>query len=124
MRANELATVRHEARDSSVIATLEGEVDSSNATMVRDEILRVMSNEALGLVIDLSDARYFDSAGIQMLFELAERLNSRGQTLSVCAPPDGLLRGTLDLFEMDRAIPLADSVEEGLVFVKTSRAGF
>src|SRR5215212_4995818 len=121
MRATELATVRHEARESSVIATLEGEVDTSNAAVVRDEIIRVMSNDALGLVVDLSAAPYFDSAGIQMLFALGERLNARGQTLSVCAPPDGLLRGTLDLFEMDRVIPLADSVEEGLVFVKTSR---
>jgi anti-anti-sigma factor len=68
----------------------------------------------MGLVLDLSRTRYLDSAGIQMLLDLSERLRSRGQSLSLYVTREQPLRLTLSLFELERAFPVADSLEEAL----------
>ena len=47
-------------RDGSVVARLSGEVDMSNATYVRDQLLASMPNEALALVLDITGTRYLD----------------------------------------------------------------
>ena len=41
------------------IARIEGEIDISNAADVRDALEQLVGNAALGLVVDLSDVRYW-----------------------------------------------------------------
>ena len=43
-------------RDGSIVARLNGEVDMSNASYVRDQLLASMPNEALALVLDITAA--------------------------------------------------------------------
>jgi anti-anti-sigma factor len=109
-----VARVFHDSTDSTVIVRIEGDVDASNSSSVLDEITRLMTNLAMGLVLDLSQTRHLDSAGIQMLLDLGERLRSRGQHFSVYVTREQPLRLTLTLFELERAFPVADSLEEAL----------
>ena len=50
------------------------EVDISAVPVLRDRLLRVLDNHGEGLVIDLTDTTYIDSAVVNMLFEVAEQL--------------------------------------------------
>ena len=82
----ELPNLTIAAEDGVVIASLTGEIDLSNATEITDALLGGVPNEALGLVIDLSNVSYLDSAGVRMLAELDHRLGWRAQALRVVAP--------------------------------------
>jgi anti-anti-sigma factor len=120
LNGGEVARVEHESRGSSVIVRIVGDVDAANAAGVRDDISRLLTNHHMGLVLDLSQTRYLDSAGIQMLLDLSERLRSRGQSLSLYVTREQPLRLTLSLFELERAFPVADSLEEALAKIDSA----
>jgi anti-anti-sigma factor len=99
----------------AVIATLKGEVDISNASSVKDGLLRSVPNTATALVLDLTDTAYVDSSGVRLIFELAERLRSRGQKLALVVPDDSMIKRVLLLTEVQQAVPMSTSVQGALV---------
>ena len=101
-------------RDASVVAHLSGEVDMSNASYVRDQLLASMPNDALALVLDISDCRYLDSAAIEVLFEVSRRLGRRRQELRLVMPSESPLRRVMELTEVHTAAPLYESLDEAL----------
>jgi anti-anti-sigma factor len=103
-----------ERRDGSVVARLSGEVDMSNATYVRDQLLTSMPNEAVVLVLDISGCRYLDSAAIEVLFDVSRRLARRRQELRLVMPPSSPLRRVIELTQVHTAAPLYESLEEAL----------
>ncbi|HEV7845859.1 MAG TPA: STAS domain-containing protein [Thermoleophilaceae bacterium] len=103
-----------ETRDGSVVAQLGGEVDMSNASYVRDQLLASMSNEAIALVLDISGCRYLDSAGIEVLFDVSRRLARRRQELRIVMPPSSPLRRVIELTEVHTAAPVYESLEGAL----------
>jgi anti-anti-sigma factor len=100
-----------ERRDRSVVARLTGEVDMSNASYVRDQLLESMPNEAIVLVLDISGTRYLDSAAIEVLFDVSRRLARRRQELRLVMPPDSPLRRVIQLTEVHTAAPVFESLE-------------
>jgi anti-sigma B factor antagonist len=120
MNGGEVARVEHETTGSTVIVKIEGDVDAANAAGVGDDVSRLLTNHHMGLVLDLSRTRYLDSAGIQMLLDLSERLRSRGQNLSLYVTREQPLRLTLSLFELERAFPVAGSLEEALARIDSA----
>lgn len=66
-----------------VIATLTGDLDIVRAPVVRAELSEALSNQTLGLVVDMTETTYLDSAGVNLLFELAGRLENRQLRLAV-----------------------------------------
>ena len=108
------AEISVERRGGTVIAHLGGEVDMTNASHLRDELLASMPNDALVLVIDVSECRYLDSAGIEILFDLARRLVRRRQDLRLYVPPHSPLRRVLELTEVGSAAPLHESLDSAL----------
>jgi anti-anti-sigma factor len=80
---SDLADARFEVRSGQPVATITGEVDASNAQRLGDRIYDTVTNQALGLVVDLTDVDYIDSAGVRLLFELASRLERRQLALHV-----------------------------------------
>jgi anti-anti-sigma factor len=108
------AEVAVERRDGAVVARLTGEVDMTNATYVGGELTRSVPNDASGLVVDLSQTRYLDSAAIELLFELARRLGRRRQGLRLVLPAGSPLRRVLILTEIDSVAPLHEELESAL----------
>jgi anti-sigma B factor antagonist len=100
------AEIAVERRGGMLVAHLGGEIDMTNAGHVRDELLDSVPNEALVLVIDLHECRYLDSAGIEVLFDLARRLGRRRQQLRLVVPPDSPLVRVLELTEVGAAAPI------------------
>jgi anti-sigma B factor antagonist len=103
-----------DCRDGSVVARLSGEVDMSNASYVRDQLLASMPNEAIALVLDITGTRYLDSAAIEVLFEVSRRLARRRQELRLVMPPESPLRRVIELTEVHTAAPVYQSLEEAL----------
>jgi anti-sigma B factor antagonist len=103
-----------ERHDDRIVARLSGEVDMSNATYVREQLLASMPNEVAVLVLDISACRYLDSAAIAVLFDLSRRLARRRQDLRIAMPPDSPLRRVIELTEVRTAAPVYDSLEAAL----------
>lgn len=78
-----------------LLAHVRGEVDMSNADVLRASLERQVTNEAAGAIIDLTDVGYIDSAGIQLLYRFAERLRSRGQELRIVVAAGSPVEDTL-----------------------------
>src|SRR4051812_43239631 len=94
-----LHELRIDERPDRVIVRILGEVDQSNARDVADEI-RSVGNETL-LVIDLSGAAYFDSAGIAMMYSLQHDTN-----LAVVAHDGSIVRRILEIAGFDQLVPI------------------
>ena len=100
------AELGFERHDLAVVATLEGEVDMTNAEYVRDEITSQVPNDAHLLVIDLSTTQYLDSAAIELLFELSRRLIRRRQELRLVVPDESPLTRLLMLTDVGSVAPV------------------
>jgi anti-anti-sigma factor len=111
---NPLARLTLETRDGIQIAHISGEVDIANASTLESEIADTVSNTALGLVVNLTETDYFDSAGIRMLFELRKRLTGRRQSLRVVVPRGSVIITALLVTEVDQIIPIDETVDESL----------
>ena len=112
---NPLARLNIETRGEVQVAHISGEVDIANAGTLQSEIADAVSNTAYGLVLDLTDTEYFDSAGIRMLFELRKRLSGRRQSLRVVVPRESVIITALLITEVDQIVPIDETVEDSLM---------
>jgi anti-sigma B factor antagonist len=106
-----LANLHHETIDSVVIAEISGEIDLSNSDELRMALSRMTSNDALGLVIDLSQLEYLDSAGIHLIYRLRDSLRSRGQQLRLVIPRDSVVYQTLRLAAVQPGSEMVETLE-------------
>ena len=90
-----LAHLDFDDRGDSVVVTVSGEIDLSNANAVGVEIGRSTPNSALRVILDLSSLIYLDSAGIQFIYRLREQLGVRGQELELIVPERSPARAAL-----------------------------
>ena len=116
----ELANLAVGSTNGVVVATLSGEIDLSNAAQITRSVVDAVPNEAVGLVIDLSDVAYLDSAGVRMLAELERRLGWRSQAFRVVAPEGSRTRKVLSIAGLDGLLVLETSVESASANLKGS----
>ena len=109
-----LATLVTSREEDLVVARIDGEVDPSNARALGREITDDVPNDAMGVVLDLSDVEYLDSSGVQMVFELAERLDARQQRLAVVVPDGAPARAVLEIVSVDAIAALVGTREEAV----------
>ena len=111
----DLADVRIGAVDGAahdtVVLHVIGEVDLSNADRVRDRIGSAVPGEAAVVLLDLSRTTYLDSAGIAMLFRLAERLGWSRQELRLVVPPGSPVGGVIRLTNLDAVVPVQERID-------------
>lgn len=100
-----------------------GELDLDNATHVEQELLSLVPEEAEGVVADLSELRYLDSAGIRLFVEVAERLGRAGTQLVLVVPDDGPLRRVLGLVKLDEIVPIVATRERAIALASRPDAG-
>jgi anti-anti-sigma factor len=89
------------------IARLSGEVDSFNADAIEPALLALAPGP---LIIDLSQLAFLASAGLRVLFKLANRC----VLLAVVAPAHAPFRRALDVAELSTVAFVADSRHEAL----------
>ena len=100
--------------DGIPVARLVGEVDLTRAPSIRVGLLRAVTNQDHGLVLDLRDATYLDSAGVNVIFELAERLSGRQQRLAAVVPDRAIIERVLTLVNLRSILESHRTLEEAL----------
>jgi anti-anti-sigma factor len=93
------------------LVRIRGEVDISNAHELSSAIEGAVSEAAQGLVVDLSYTTYLDSAAVELLFRLADRLRARRLELRVVVPPDAPIRAVLELAALPKVVPLESRLD-------------
>jgi anti-anti-sigma factor len=109
-----LADLDMNVHDGLLLARVAGEIDLSNAGAIRSSLMREMSNDLLGLVLDLTDVEYLDSAGIRVIYELREDLATRGQEMRLVVPEGSLVSRTLELVDASSAVGYAPNADSAL----------
>lgn len=109
-----LARVVEEPGEELSIATVEGEVDASNAGEVGDRLRKAVTNHSTTLVVDLSGTTYIDSAGINMLYELNSELEHRQQRMRLVVPASSPIARMLSIAGLDTVVPVHETRAEAL----------
>jgi anti-anti-sigma factor len=117
---SDLADSRFEVRDGQPVAWITGEVDASNAERLGDRVYDSVSNQALGLVIELSDVTYIDSAGVRLLFDLAGRLERRQLALHFITADGSHVAEVLAIVALDQAATKHASVDDAVAALTES----
>jgi len=106
------ADIRLRRSNNRTVVRLSGEIDLSNAGMIKRSITESISNQVLELVIDLGEVRYLDSAGIAMLFDLSRRLAEHEQRFTLVVPSSSLIRRSLEASGWPTRFPLVERLDE------------
>ena len=104
------------------VARVTGEIDLANAPRVREEVL-AMAVGVKGLVVDLTEVPYLDSAGVRVLFQLARDLRQRDQALLVAIPVGSPLRRVLKITNFHEVAAICDDVEAAFDLVARGPTG-
>lgn len=105
-------------RDGVRVARLRGELDLSNVRDVSDALAQAVPAEALGLVVDMSELRHLDSAGLRMLFDTRRRLGQRRQELVLVVPATARIREVLELAAVEQTIAIVAELEAAIGVVR------
>ena len=97
--------------DGVDIVSLEGEIDLTNADLVREAVDATTSET---VVLDLSAVTFFDSMAISTLAGSQRRLASEERSLVVVSPPATPSAWTLRVAGMDSEI-VCESLDDALV---------
>jgi anti-anti-sigma factor len=108
--------------DGVPVARVGEDIDAASAIAIQQELSGVLGPDALTLVIDLSETGYIDSAGIDMLLRLSDRLAHRRAKLILVMPDASQLTRLATIVGLPDAIPIDPSVEDALRGVARAQA--
>ncbi len=92
-----LAQMKVSGSEEQVLVDVTGEIDRSNAADLLGACTAAVTNQALGVVLDLTEVTYLDSAGVHLVFLLAKRLRSRGQRFGLIVTGESTVHTVLEL---------------------------
>lgn len=98
---SDLASLTLETTPQMTVARLTGELDLSNVREIHAKLTSAVPNSSRGLVLDLTDTAYLDSAAVQVLFEIAAMLRTRQQRLALALPSDSPVRRLLEMVNLE-----------------------
>jgi len=93
-----------EAVDGRLVVRVEGEVDASNAGAVLQGLESALTEPEL--LVDLSGLGYLDSAGVRVLYALAESAAVRRTRVSLAVPENSPVRRVLEVAGVNAVLPL------------------
>jgi anti-sigma B factor antagonist len=109
-----LAALRIDTVREVPVGRLSGEVDATNAGELGRRLTSAVPNTALGMVLDLSETSYLDSSGVQLLFELADRLRRRQQRLYLVVPAESFIGDVLGAVSMSGMAQIVPTLARAL----------
>lgn len=95
------------------------DLDAANAAEVQRLAAKALGPDALSLIVDLSGARYVDSAGIDTLLRLGDRLERRRAKLILVIPESSQLQRLFAMVGMAEAIAVHPSIEGALATLRS-----
>ena len=110
------------SEDTIVVARLRGEIDLANAKPIGSLVAGAVTNDATGVVLDLTETTYLDSSGVHLVFDLNERLVARQQRLVLAIPAESRIRRVLELVNVESVVPVVTEVEEAKALARETPA--
>lgn len=102
--------------DGVPVVSVNEDIDAANAMATQQQLADALDPDAISLVVDLSATRYVDSAGIDMLLRLGDRLDHRRAKLILVIPDASQLKRLVTFVGLPEAIAthpsLADALQE------------
>jgi anti-anti-sigma factor len=111
-------TISRDESDGVEIIRLEGDVDLTNAELVREA---VEATTAERVVLDLSGVTFLDSVAISTLDGGQRQLAAEHRSLMVVSPPETPSAWTLRVMGMDDVV--CESLDDALVATLVRRSG-
>ena len=109
-----LADVQISRARGAVVARLSGEVDMSNAEEIGLTVIGAIPSDTRGVVLDLSEVDYLDSAGIYVIHGMRASLQARGQSLLLVIPADSPVHDALRLSGAERPGEVVEELDGAL----------
>jgi anti-anti-sigma factor len=100
--------------DGVPIARVHEDIDAANATTIQQQLADALGRDALSLIVDLGDIRYVDSAGIDMLLRLGDRLEHRRAELILVMPEGSQLRRLAAIVGLPDAVVIHPTLSAAL----------
>jgi anti-sigma B factor antagonist len=101
-----LARITEDTDGDVPVAAIDGEIDASNVRDLGHRLRDMLTNHSESLVIDLILTTYIDSAGINLLFELAAELRQRQQRLFLAVEEQSPIARMFAITGLDTAVPI------------------
>lgn len=117
-----MSSLRIEQIDGQPVAHVSEDIDAANAATIQQQLAEALEPDALSLIIDLSETRYVDSAGIDMLLRLSDRLDYRRARLVLVIPGSSQLKRLAAIVGMPQAVAIHPSIPDALGEATRSRA--
>jgi anti-sigma B factor antagonist len=95
----------------TAVVAAAGEIDLTNAEGLRDALLSALDAGALGLVVDLTETTFLDSAGVTALARASRRAAASEATVRLAVTAPAVLR-VLNLVGLDRLLEVHPSVAD------------
>jgi anti-sigma B factor antagonist len=93
--------------------TVRGELDLATCNQLAEIIESQLDAAPRALVIDLTPTRFIDSSGARCLVRAAKQATAAGVELHVVCPrSNSPVRLIIDLLELERIVPIAESPTE------------
>lgn len=105
--------------DRVPIAHVHGDIDAASAVGIQQQLDDALGPDASSLVVDLSATRYLDSAGIDVLLRLGERLEHRRAKLILLIPDSSQLRRLVSIVGMPGTVPIHATLPAALEEART-----
>ena len=107
--------------DGVPIAHVNEDIDAANATAAHRQLADALGPDASSLVVDLSETRYVDSAGIDMLLRLGDRLDHRRAKLILVVPDTSQLMRLFSIVGLPDAIAIHPTLPAALQEIARSQ---
>ena len=117
-----MSPMRIERVDGVCVARPREDIDAASARRMRDALAECLDEGGDSLVLDLSETRYIDSAGIDMLFRMSELLRERRARLQLVIPPESNLARLAAIVALPSAVPVHETVELALAATRETAA--
>jgi anti-sigma B factor antagonist len=83
--------------------TLNGEIDISNAHLLKPELEAAYAEHAADMTIDISELSYIDSTGLGVIISLYGLMKDGGNKLTIANPRDNV-RKLLKITKLDKLL--------------------
>jgi anti-anti-sigma factor len=105
------------------VVQVTGEVDVASCGVLRDSLLRVVTDEGFGgLVVNLAGVRFIDSAGIGVLVGVWRAVRATTGRLALAAPAPQARR-VLDIAGLTKILPVYDAEADAVHAARQPPAG-
>ena len=95
------------------VVTVEGRIDTVNASEFERCMLDCMAKGHRDLVMDLSRLDYISSAGLRSVLAVAKKVKSVGGGIACCSL-QGVVKKVFEISGFTQVLPVYDSVEKAL----------